>query len=59
MAFKKTEEKTEKPKDLHADIYAEYDKGKNCDTIAQERGLDSLEVLAIIQTVEQSRNNKG
>jgi hypothetical protein len=42
-------------KDVTSAIYDDYVKGKNCDTIGQERGLDSREVLAIIQTVEQTK----
>lgn len=49
----------EPPKDQNATIYDAYVHGKNCDTIAQEVGLDSLEVLAIIQEVERTKSNKG
>lgn len=56
----KVETKEPEPvKDQRTVIYDDYLHGKNCASIAEELGLDSGAVLAIIQSVEQERSKKG
>ena len=62
MADKKKDEKKAEitqPKDVNAQIYDEYAHGRIINEIAEERGLDSKEVLAIIQAVQQAQAKKG
>ena len=51
----KQEPKAPAPKDEKAEMYDEYNHGKPVDQIAEERGLDSLEVLAIIQGIQANK----
>lgn len=52
---KKPEQKAPVPKDDNAQIYDEYVRGGVVDQIAADRGLDSLQVLAIIQNIQASK----
>lgn len=55
---KKDEKKAAAPKDDNATIYEEYVHGKTMNDIAEERGLDSKDVMAIIQDI-QAKAKKG